>query len=143
MVEGWATFIESQLVDEGFTVYPNRQYGWELQQLAQLKLDLRSDINAIIDIRLHTTDWPEAEAVALMIERGFQQEAEARAKLTRAKLSSVQLATYFAGYRAIEEILAEYRARQGDAFTWKDFNERLLGAGSPPFFALRERMLGR
>jgi uncharacterized protein (DUF885 family) len=143
MVEGWATFIESQLVDEGFTVYPNRQYGWELQQLAQLKLDLRSDINAIIDIRLHTTDWPEAEALALMIERGFQQEAEARAKLTRAKLSSVQLTTYFAGYRAIEEILAEYRARQGDAFTWKDFNERLLGAGSPPFFALRERMLGR
>lgn len=143
MVEGWASYIESQLVDEGFTVYPDHPHGRELQKLALLKLDLRTDINAIIDIRLHTTDWPEEAAVALMIERGFQQEAEARAKLTRAKLSSVQLATYFAGDLAIEEILAEYRARQGDAFTLKDFNERLLGAGSPPFFALRERMLGR
>ena len=39
------------------------------------------------------------------------------------------------------EILAEYRELKGDAFSWKDFNERLVGAGSPPFFATREYML--
>ena len=77
-----------------------------------------------------------------MIERGFQQEAEARGKLQRAKLGAVQLATYFAGYSAIQDILAEYRDARGEAFTWKDFNERLIGAGSPPFFALRQHMLG-
>ena len=29
-----------------------------------------------------------------------------------------------------------------DDFSWKAFNERLVTAGSPPFFALRVRMLG-
>jgi len=112
-----------------------------LQQMVDDKLILRAIINAIIDIKLHRSDWPEEEAVALMIEKGFQEESEARGKLARARLSSVQLTTYFAGHLAIEKILAEYRELKGDAFSWKDFNERLVGAGSPPFFATREYML--
>jgi hypothetical protein len=79
--------------------------------------------------------------VRLLMERGFQEEGEARGKLTRAKLSSVQLASYFAGHHAILGILDEYRRTKGAAFSWKDFNERLVSAGSPPFFALREHML--
>jgi uncharacterized protein (DUF885 family) len=143
MVEGWAAYIQTQLVDQGYTVYPDHPLGRDLQKVADLKLQLRAILNAIIDIRLHGSDWPEEEAVRLMIDRGFQEEGEARGKLTRAKLSSVQLATYFAGHHAILEILDEYRRARGDRFTWKDFNERLVGAGSPPFFALRELMLER
>ena len=120
----------------------NKLMDVDIQFMVDRKLVLRSIINAIIDIRLHTTDWPEEEAVKLMIERGYQEPGEANGKLTRAKLSSVQLATYFAGHRAILEILEEYRAAQGEDFSWKAFNERLVTAGSPPFFALRERMLG-
>jgi uncharacterized protein (DUF885 family) len=141
MVEGWAAYIQTQLVDQGYTVYPRNPLGHDLQKVADIKLQLRAILNAIIDIKLHASEWPEDEAVRLMIERGFQEEGEARGKLTRAKLSSVQLATYFAGHRAIVGILDEYRSRKGDDFTWKDFNERLVGAGSPPFFALRETML--
>ena len=141
MVEGWASYIESQIVDQGFTIYPDQPYGYDLQQLTNRKLQLRSIINAIIDIRLHTTGWPEEEAVRLMMDKGFQEEGEARGKLTRAKLSSVQLATYFAGHEAILGLLDEYRYIQGDAFSWKAFNEKLVGAGSPPFFVLRDHML--
>jgi uncharacterized protein (DUF885 family) len=141
MVEGWASYIATQLVDVGFTVYPDHPLGHELQQMVDDKLVLRSIINAIIDIRLHRDGMSEEDVVALMTGTGFQEESEARGKLSRAKLSSVQLATYFAGHLAIENILAEYRALMGDAFSWKDFNERLVGAGSPPFFATREYML--
>ncbi len=142
MVEGWASYIATQLVDVGFTVYPDQPWGHQLQQMVDDKLVLRSIINAIIDIRLHRTDWPEEEAVKLMMEKGFQEESEARGKLVRAKLSSVQLPSYFAGHLAIENILAEYRQQRGDEFSWKEFNQRLVGAGSPPFFAIREYMLG-
>jgi uncharacterized protein (DUF885 family) len=141
MVEGWASYIATQLVDVGFTIYPDDPLGHELQQMVDDKLILRAVINAMIDIKLHRSDWPEDEAVELMIDKGFQEESEARGKLARAKLSSVQLATYFAGHLAIENILAEYRELKGDSFSWKDFNERLVGAGSPPFFATREYML--
>ncbi len=141
MVEGWATYIATQLVDLGYTVYPDEPWGVQLQHMVDDKLVLRSLINAIIDIRLQRTNWPEEEAVRMMMEQGFQEEGEARGKLVRAKLSSVQLTTYFAGQLAIENILTEYRAERGSAFSWKDFNERLVGAGSPPFFAIREYML--
>jgi uncharacterized protein (DUF885 family) len=141
MVEGWATYIATQLVDEGFTIYPDEPYGYELQQMVDRKLVLRSIINAIIDIRLHTTDWPEEAAVAMMIDQGFQEQGEAQGKLARAKMSSVQLASYFAGHHAILEILEEYKAAKGDEFSYKEFNERLVSAGSPPFFAIREFML--
>ena len=53
----------------------------------------------------------------------------------------MQLASYFAGHLAIEDILFEYRALKGDEFRWKTFNEKLVSAGSPPFFAIREFML--
>jgi len=141
MVEGWATYIATQLVAEGFTIYPEHKFGHELQKLVDSKLVLRSIMNAIIDIRLHTTDWPEEDAVALMVEKGFQEEGEAQGKLVRAKLSSVQLASYFAGHIAILDLLEEYRKLMGPEFSIKTFNERLVSAGSPPFFVLREEML--
>nr|MBV6630035.1 DUF885 domain-containing protein [Oceanococcus sp. HetDA_MAG_MS8] len=142
MVEGWASYIQSQLVDEGYTVYVDHPQGRELQQIANLKLQLRSIINAIIDIRLHTTDWPEEKALTLMTRQGFQEPAEAQGKLTRAKLSSVQLASYYAGDLAIRQILREYRKREGDNFSWKRFNETLLSAGSPPMDVVRATVLG-
>ena len=141
MVEGWATYITSQLVSEGYTVYPNHPLGHELQQMADIKMVLRSLTNTIIDTRLNRSDWSEEDALKLMTERGFQQQGEAQGKLGRARMGAVQLASYFAGHLAIENILAEYRLAKGDAFTYKDFNETLVSAGSPPFFAIREFML--
>ena len=142
MVEGWATYIATQLVEQGFTIYPDSPYGQDIQKMVDRKLVLRSLINTIIDIRLHTSDWSEEDAVAMMIETGFQESGEANGKLARAKQSSVQLASYYAGHRAILELLEAYKEKQGDDFSWKEFNERLVAAGSPPFFALKMRMLG-
>ncbi len=141
MVEGWASYIATQLVDQGFTIYPDQPFGHELQKMADNKLVLRSLINAIIDIRLHSSDWPEQEAIKLMTTKGFQEEGEAQGKLTRAKLDSVQLASYFAGHLAILELLDEYKKVKGEQFSYKSFNQRLVSAGSPPFFALQESLL--
>lgn len=142
MVEGWAAYITTQLVDQGYTVYPDEPWGHQIQQMVDDKLVLRAIINAIIDLRLHRSDWSEDDALKLMTGKGFQEPSEAQGKIVRAKLGSVQLSSYFAGHYAIEEILAEYRERMGSSFSYKDFNERLVGAGSPPFFAIREFMLG-
>ena len=65
--------------------------------LTHWKLYLRCVTNAIIDARIHCHGMTEDEAVALMVDGGFQEEAEARAKYDRARLSSTQLSTYFSG----------------------------------------------
>ena len=55
------------------------------------KFYLRAVTNAIIDVGIHTEGMTEDEAVSLMVDGGFQEEAEARAKYDRARLSSTQL----------------------------------------------------
>ena len=68
-------------------------------------------INAIIDARIHTGGMTGDEAVALMVDGGFQEEAEARAKFDRARLSSTQLSTYFVGSMEMWDIELEVRRR--------------------------------
>ena len=63
---------------------------------------------------------------------GFQEEAEARGKLRRAKVSSTQLSTYFVGWLELSDILREARLREGTRFDLRAFNERLLSFGSIP-----------
>ena len=89
--EGWAVYVTQVMMDVG--------YGADdpALLLTHWKFYLRAVTNAIIDARIHTAGMTEDEAVALMVDGGFQEEAEARAKFDRARLSSTQLSTYFAG----------------------------------------------
>ena len=79
--------------------------------LVHWKFYLRSITNAIIDARIHCDGMTEDEAVALMVDGGFQEHAEARAKFDRARLSSTQLSTYFAGSLEMWDIEQEVRRR--------------------------------
>jgi uncharacterized protein (DUF885 family) len=128
--EGWAVLAEKQMFDAGYA-------GDETENLlAHIKQGLRAPINALLDARLHTEALPEEEgdrwALDLMRRKGFQEEAEARAKLRRAKVSSTQLSTYFVGFVELCDILADARRRAGPAFDLHDFNMRLLSLGTIP-----------
>jgi hypothetical protein len=119
-VEGWAVYAEQLMVEHGFGGLPIK--------LQQLKMQLRMSINAILDQRVHCDDLTEADAMALMIERGFQEEGEAAGKWRRALLGSTQLSTYFVGYTEVLEI-----GRQRPAgVTLRDWHDRMLSYGSPP-----------
>ncbi|GAA4923289.1 DUF885 domain-containing protein [Actinoplanes utahensis] len=119
-VEGWAVYAEELMADLGFGGLPVR--------LQQLKMQLRMTLNAIIDQLTHCEDLPEAEAMALMTERGFQEEGEAAGKWRRALLTSTQLSTYFVGYSEVAAIAA---ARPFGA-TPKAWHDAMLAHGSPP-----------
>jgi uncharacterized protein (DUF885 family) len=118
-VEGWAVYAEEVMVDHGF--------GGPAVRLHQLKMQLRMTINAILDQLVHCEQMTEGEAMALMTERGFQEEGEAAGKWRRALLTSTQLSTYFVGYTEVAAIAAARPA--GMALrTWHD---SILGQGSP------------
>ena len=80
----------------------------------------------------------EDEAVALMIDGAFQEEAQARAKYNRARLSSTQLSTYFVGWQQILKLREEQKAAKGAAFVLREFNDALLSHGTPPLPFVRE-----
>jgi hypothetical protein len=83
--------------------------------LTHWKFYLRSITNAILDARIHVDGIGEEEALRLMVEEGFQEESEARAKYNRARLSSTQLSTYFVGSMEFWDIERDARRRAAEA----------------------------
>src|SRR3712207_8676204 len=69
---------------------PPRSTLFPYTTLFRSKMQLRMSINAILDQRVHCDGMGEAEAMALMTERGFQEEGEAAGKWRRSLLSSTQ-----------------------------------------------------
>ena len=65
--------------------------------------------------------------MALMLDRGFQEEGEAAGKWRRSLLSSTQLSTYFVGWAEVAEIA---RLRPAGV-TPREWHDRMLSYGSP------------
>ena len=158
--EGWAVYVTQVMMDAG--------YGADdpALLLTHWKFYLRSITNAIIDARIHVHGMTGDEAVSFMVDGGFQEESEARAKFDRARLSSTQLSTYFAGSMEFWDIEREARRRaavaSGDprgadavpeprvvggfgetpGFDRRAHLEAVISHGSPPTSLLRRIILG-
>jgi uncharacterized protein (DUF885 family) len=158
--EGWAVYVTQVMMDVG--------YGADDPALLlnHWKFYLRAVTNAIIDVKIHEQGMTEDEAVALMTDGGFQEEAEARNKYNRARLSSTQLSTYFLGSMAMWDLERERRRglavasgdpRGADAvpeprvvggfgdtpgFAYREHLELVMGHGAPPMSILRRIVLG-
>jgi uncharacterized protein (DUF885 family) len=105
-----------------------------------MKWNLRSVANTILDIEIHTRNMQRDDALRLMQREAFQQETEATEKWRRATLSQVQLTSYFAGYAEIHSLRDELRAKQGDKFSVKGFNNQFLSYGNAPVKMIAELM---
>ena len=155
--EGWAVYVTQVMMDEG--------YGSDdpALLLTHWKFYLRSIVNALIDVGIHADGMSEGEAVALMVDGGFQEEAAARAKYDRARLTSTQLSTYFVGSLAFWDLEDEVRRREAIAagspeaipaprvvggygetpgFIYRRHLEACLVHGAPPLPLLRRLVLG-
>src|SRR4029077_1269298 len=97
----------------------------------QLKMQLRTTLNTILDIGFHCADLDEAVAMALMLERGYQQTGEATEKWRRVRLTSTQLSTYYAGYCEVRDLAADLRAAHPH-WSEADLHDQILSHGSPP-----------
>src|SRR6202522_4673851 len=129
-VEGWAVYAEELMADHG---YPGEGDA-DAVRMQQLKMQLRMVINAILDARGHAHGMTEAQALALMTERGFQEDGEASGKWRRAQLTSAQLSTYYVGYTEISDLAGELLKGGLDPRT---AHATLLAHGPPPVRLLR------
>ncbi len=117
-VEGWAVYSEQLMADHGF--------GGPAVRAQQLKMQLRMAINAILDQLVHCEGVTEADAMELMMGKGFQEEGEAAGKWRRLQLSSTQLSTYFVGFSEVSEIAAA----RPDGVGVKAWHDAMLAQGS-------------
>jgi uncharacterized protein (DUF885 family) len=131
-IEGWAFYTQQLMSDQG---YLNNSK--ELR-MSFLKQALRALANTILDVRLQTMGMTDQQAMDLMMNDTFQEKAEATGKLQRAKLSSCQLPTYYAGWKGWLEAREQDKQRKGKAFSFKDFHDRALKESAVPLPVLEE-----
>ena len=134
MIEGWANYTEIMMLEEGYNNSPEM---W----LMRNKWHLRGVTNTILDYSYHVLDLTQEEAMSLMLDGAFQEQAEAEEKWIRLTRSSVQLSSYFTGFTQIYSLREEIKAKQKEDFDLKAFHEEFLSYGSAPVKYIREFML--
>ncbi len=124
-VEGWAVYAQQLMAEQG---YLSDTPGYRITLQKQL---LRVLANTILDVRLQTQGMTDSQALELM-KSTYQESEEATAKLQRAKLSSCQLPTYYAGYKGWLAVREHVQARHAGRFNLKEFHESALREGAVP-----------
>jgi uncharacterized protein (DUF885 family) len=135
MIEGWAVYTELMMLENDYG--NNSPEMW----LMYYKWHLRSVCNTILDYSIHVNNMSEKEALTLLINEAFQQEAEARGKYKRVSLTQVQLCSYFTGFTEIYDLREALKKKQGNTFKLKQFHEQFLSYGSAPVKYISEAML--
>ena len=131
-VEGWATYAEQLMADAG--------YGGADVRMQQLKMRLRMILNAIIDQKIHTEGMSEKEAIARMMNDGYQEEGEAVGKWKRAQLTSTQLSTYYVGNAEMNDIRAAWDKNHGKYPDLRALHVAMLSFGNAAPKYVRERL---
>lgn len=124
MIEGWACYTERMMLEEG---YGNQQPELWLMYYKWL---LRIISNTILDYGLHAQNLSEADALNMLTNEAFQEETEAAGKIKRAKLTQVQLCSYYTGLSEILELRDVYYEKVNSNL--RSFHDDFLSHGSVP-----------
>jgi uncharacterized protein (DUF885 family) len=135
MIEGWAVYTELMMLENDYG--NNSPEMW----LMYYKWHLRSVCNTILDYSIHVNFMTEKEALNLLMNEAFQQEAEAKGKYKRVSLTQVQLCSYFTGFTEIYDLRETLKKKKGNSFNLKQFHEQFLSYGSAPVKYISEAML--
>jgi len=132
-VEGWAHYVEEMMLDEGFG------NGEPRFRLAQLKEALLRNCRLIASIKMHAYGMSLDEATEVLKTKAFLEEAPARAEAVRGTFDPGYL-NYTLGKLMMRKLRADVQEQEDDRFSLRDFHDRVLALGAPPF-ALARRVL--
>jgi len=137
MMEGWAVYAEQMMIDNGYgNSEPEMKLMW-------YKWHLRSVYNTILDYSVHTSGMTKEQAIKMLTHDAFQQQTEAENKWKCVTISSVQLDSYYTGYKEISDLREAYKKKAGAAYSLREFNEKFLSYGNSPVKYIKEAMMGK
>ncbi len=117
-VEGWGTFSERLLLDLG--------WGDDLARIAHLKKQLENIARTLVDIGVHTRDWPRDRVIEFVREEALQEDAFAANMWQRTLTTAPQLVSYWLGYERFQALYGKARVAHGEHFEWKPFLDRIM-----------------
>jgi len=134
-VEGWGTFSERLMLDQG--------WGDGLAHAAHLKKQLENIARAIVDIRVHTRGMSRDEVLTFVREEALQDEQFAVNMWNRTLTTAPQITTYWLGYQQIWDLYGDYREAKGEAFEVREFVDGMMELGPVPLRHYRALLLPR
>jgi hypothetical protein len=134
LIKGCALYTEDMFINSGFG-----NYNLKLR-LNQLKMKLRAVIDFQLEISIHQFQLAKDEALRLMTITGLQTQAEAERKWNMIVLNPGEAAYPYIGYQEILDMEKDYKKLKGDAFSQKEFLQKLLSYGAIPPRALKAKL---
>ncbi len=134
LLKGWPGYVEDVLMYSGFGNYDLRL------RLNQLKSQLKIVMDFNLELNIHQGGMTQEQAVQYMTRGGFQTQAEAERKWNSILLKPGDAAYSYIGIQEIWDIEKDYKKLKGDAFSQKEFLQKLLSYGALPIRQLRIKM---
>jgi len=132
--KGWPAYVEEMLINAGFGSYDLRL------RLNQLKSQLKIVMDFNLELNIHEGGMTKEQAVQYLTRGGFQTPQEAEMKWNRILLKPCDTAYAYIGLQEIYDMEKDYRKLKGDAFSKKDFLQKLLSFGNLSLRQLKLKM---
>jgi uncharacterized protein (DUF885 family) len=123
--DGWGAYITDSAVGAGLP-------GGNELKVIHTKQKMRIITDAIVDIRMHTANLSEGDAMKLLQEQAYQEVEGARDKIQRVQLTSARLPLQFYGWKEWLRVRDHYQNETQD-FSLRSFHEKALRAGPMSF----------
>lgn len=135
LLKGWSVFVEEMLLYAGYGNYDLRL------RLNQLKNRLKAVIDFTLDFNIHEGGMTKEQAMAYMTRGAFLTEAEAEFNWHRIILNPGDSTYIYVGYQEFLDLEKDYKKLKGDAFSTKDFLNKVLSYGALPLRQLKQKLL--
>jgi len=134
LLKGWPLYAQDMFIFAGYNNYDLKQ------RLCELKLKLQALMDFQIDINVHEANYTKEQAIRLMTINGFQTPAEAERKWNMIVLNPGLAAHAYIGYQEILDMEEDYKKLKGDAFSKKEFLQKLVSFGPLPLRTLKTKI---
>lgn len=131
--EGWGLYAEQLGYDMGLYDDPYDQFG-------QLTYEMWRAVRLVVDTGMHAKGWSRQQAIDYFRANAPKTEQDIVNEIDRYIGTPGQALAYKIGQLKISELRARAKARLGDDFDVRAFNDEVLGTGSVPLAALERHI---
>jgi uncharacterized protein (DUF885 family) len=131
--EGWGLYAESLGYEMGL-------YDDPYDRMGQLAYDMWRAVRLVVDTGMHYQGWSRDKAIAYFKSNAPKTEQDIVNEIDRYIGTPGQALAYKIGQLKILELRERARAKLGDKFDLRDFNDAVLATGSVPLAALEKHV---
>jgi uncharacterized protein (DUF885 family) len=131
--EGWALYSETLGKQFGLYEQPEAYFGF-------LNIELLRAVRLVVDTGIHSQGWSREKAINYMREVLGASEAGAANQIERYMALPAQALSYKLGALKILELRARAQQALGAKFSYREFHQVVLGAGTLPLPILEKQV---